>query len=322
MNTYACKYCNKWWTTNQSRNGHQIHCTLNPKKKELELKVKQSNRGKCCKPISKTWVSKICNKCGKEYSVYITKESDFSGRYKKFCSLSCANSRQHSQQTKDKIGAKVKSVSKQKIKSICEVCGQEYFKSILTPNRKYCNTCITNRKSKQSSWHIKNCIQCGKQFVTHKINKSLCKGCKSIQSAKHVDWSSIQKQAYASGRNYVAGGTTKWIEVETSNGVIKVQGSYQQRMCKVLDRMKELEEIKDWQYTNDRISYVGIDNKEHSYLLDFKVYHTDQSIRYIETKGRVQQNDYCKWQSTRQKGYDLQICFQTDIKNYELQYSI
>ena len=30
--------------------------------------------------------------------------------------------------------------------------------------------------------------------------------------------------------------------------------------------------IFDWEYTKDRYDYLGIDNKKHSYLLDFKVF--------------------------------------------------
>ena len=318
MNTYACKYCNKQWSTNQSRNGHQVHCPLNPKKKQIEQKIKQSNKGRSFKLISKHWVEKICPKCNKVYSVYITKESESLGRYKKFCSISCANSRKHSQQTKDKIGFSVKLAAEQKYDSVCERCGDSYLKSIITKNRRYCNKC----QNKQDSWFTKACIQCGQEFQTHKYNTTYCRKCRSVKAGKHINWSAINKLAYAEGRNRVGGGTTKWIQVETSNGVIKVQGSYQQRMCRILDKMKELGDIQDWQYTNDRISYVGIDNKKHSYLLDFKVVHNDQSTRYIQTKGRVQQNDYCKWAATKQKGCNLQICFQKDIKDYEIKYNI
>lgn len=307
MNTYACKYCNKQWSTNQSRNGHQVHCPLNPKKKQIEQKIKQSNKGKSFNPISKHWVEKICPKCNKVYSVYITKESESLGRYKKFCSISCANSRKHSQQTKDKIGFSVKLAAEQKQDSVCERCGDSYLKSIITKNRRYCNKCI--KQLHKPACKLKICQNCNIQFQTTNHLRNLCTSC-------------INKRAYANGNNYVAGGRTKWIEVETSNGVIKVQGSYQQRMCRILDKMKELGDIQDWQYTNDRISYVGIDNKEHSYLLDFKVFHNDQSTRYIQTKGRVQQNDYCKWAATKQKGCNLQICFQKDIKDYEIKYNI
>jgi hypothetical protein len=30
--------------------------------------------------------------------------------------------------------------------------------------------------------------------------------------------------------------------------------------------MKKLKNINNWEYTKDKISYVGIDNKEHTYL--------------------------------------------------------
>lgn len=292
MNTYNCKYCNKQWSTNWSRNGHQVHCPLNPKTKEMELKIKQSNKGKSFKPISKRWVEKTCPKCNKVYNVYVTKESELLGRYKKFCSPKCSNSRQHSQQVKNRISVGVKQSKVQTIYN-CQLCNCQIVGNNISPKR-YCNNCINHRNIIVLERKI--CQICNAQFQTSNTLRVLCTSC-------------TNKKAYSSGKNYVCGGTTKWIQVETSNGIIKVQGSYQQRMCNVLDRMKEIGDIQDWQYTNDRIPYIGVDGDQHSYLLDFKVYHNDQSIRYIETKGRVQENDYCKWNSTKQKGFNLQICF-------------
>lgn len=318
---YACKYCDKQWKTNQSRNGHQTSCKMNPKYQEIHSKISKANKGKCSRPLPEKHQYKIiCAKCGREYSVCITQHLFNKCAYNKYCSRSCANSRTHSQQVKQKIGISVQLASQERHKAVCEICGQVYFKSVLTKNRKYCGKCKAHIK--QRTWYIKKCIQCGVQFKTHKIAKVLCKKCKAVQSSKKIDWSSINKQAYASGNNYVAGGTTKWIQVETSNGLIKVQGTYEQRMCKVLDKMKQCGSIKDWEYTKDRITYIGVDNQKHSYLLDFKLYNCDQSTRYIQTKGRVQQNDYFKWTATKQKGFNLQICFQKDIKDYELKYNI
>ena len=48
-----------------------------------------------------------CQKCGKEYKLELTENEFNKGKYKKFCSRSCANSRIHSEETKQKISKSV-----------------------------------------------------------------------------------------------------------------------------------------------------------------------------------------------------------------------
>ena len=38
----------------------------------------------------------ICQKCGKEYSLELTESQFLKGKYRHFCSRSCANTRKHS----------------------------------------------------------------------------------------------------------------------------------------------------------------------------------------------------------------------------------
>ena len=117
---------------------------------------------------------------------------------------------------------------------------------------------------------------------------------------------------YSEGR-VVTGGKVKWIHYKD----IKVQGSYELRMCHILDKMKELEEIESWEYTNDRVDYININNKKSKYLLDFKVFNRDGTFYYIETKGRIVENDYLKWQSVRDNGFVLEIYDLKRIKEKE-----
>lgn len=50
----------------------------------------------------------ICGYCGKEYEVEMTENTYNKGKYKKFCSRKCANTRTHSVETKEKISNSVK----------------------------------------------------------------------------------------------------------------------------------------------------------------------------------------------------------------------
>lgn len=129
---YYCKYCGIQYKTNQARNGHQVHCKLNPNSSAMQAKIKQTIKNSQTKRQSKRHqYTKYCQKCGKEYSVFITDRANQNKNYKLHCSTSCSNSRMHSDQTKTKISQSMLKNPKQ-IK-IC-ICGTQ-FKS----NNKYCS---------------------------------------------------------------------------------------------------------------------------------------------------------------------------------------
>lgn len=65
-----------------------------------------------------------CAKCGKEYSLELEEYKYNSGRYKKHCCRSCANSRVVSDETKQKISKKVR--TKIFVPCYCKYCGKEF----------------------------------------------------------------------------------------------------------------------------------------------------------------------------------------------------
>jgi len=179
--------------------------------------------------------------------------------------------------------------------------------------------------------------------INEKVSKKLtttelpfCKNCKTVRvknnrrlfcsvtcSLKYrggwtnhskINWSEVNKKAYREGKNYVAGGTTKWYTYTSFDGKsIKVQGSYELRMCKILDHWKKEKRIIDWEYTNDRIEYIGIDGHSHNYLFDFKVFDYGKSIWYIEVKGFIKENDYLKWRAVREQNIPLKIFKENEL---------
>ena len=44
----------------------------------------------------------VCNRCGKVYELELTENAFNKGKYKRFCSRKCANTRTHSVETKQK----------------------------------------------------------------------------------------------------------------------------------------------------------------------------------------------------------------------------
>lgn len=90
-----------------------------------------------------------CSKCGKIFEIECTEKAYENHKYKKFCSLKCANSRIHSKETKDKISNALKGKSHNKkyvmhnnqlvIINKCKICGKEY---IANTRSKFCSdTC-------------------------------------------------------------------------------------------------------------------------------------------------------------------------------------
>ncbi len=198
---------------------------------------------------------------------------------KRFCSLRCSNSRRQSNETKEKIRSKLKGRYKSKAIT-CDFCG-ETFKS--RRKKKYCS---------------KTCASAGRSRKLKLLPKS--------------HYTQINNKRYSNGYP-PGGGYTKWLNYNK----IKVQGSYEFRMCKILDVWKERSYIKDWEYTKDNFKYLSLDGKIRRYLLDFKVTTNNNKILYIETKGRIVENDEYKWRAVRNKGFRLNIVNNNGLCKYE-----
>lgn len=168
---------------------------------------------------------------------------------------------------------------------------------------------------------LKKCLGCKVEFSK---NTKYC----SIECARKNGYqvsletkkkmSDIKKNMYAEGNHAQGGGRTKWYQYKD----IKVQGSFELRACRILDKMVELTVIKKWEYTNDRIKYVGFDSKKHTYLLDFKVYKNNGEFYYLETKGYKVELDDLKWEETKNQGYDLIVWFKQDLEQKEKEFNL
>lgn len=169
-----------------------------------------------------------------------------------------------------------------------------------------------NKGKRYASTIILKCRVCNSEFVQTLSKRYSNKTQTCSKECRYIIQSSIIKKQYENGKR-VCGGTTKWISYRN----IRVQGSYEYRTCIVLDKWKDLGRIKTWEYTTDRIPYIGSDGKVHNYLIDFKVWNKDGSFYYLETKGYIRDNDNLKWKTVRDKGHRLKVWFDDDIKREE-----
>lgn len=202
----------------------------------------------------------------------------------------------------------------------------------------YCSSCneglevLKRSRSKnvicaECKEQTKQCKHCGELFKTTEDYTFCSRKCSGtfnfIEGGKKFrstmsseDWSIMNKLAYIEGKNYVAGGKTKWYNY----GNIRVQGSYELRACFIFDKMKELNLIKDWEYTKDKIPYVDVDGSKRTYFLDFKIFNHDRSFYYVETKGYNTPTDFCKWKSAKDKNLNLVVWYDEELLEFENKY--
>lgn len=152
--TYICKYCNKQYSSNESRNGHQTWCKSNPNVSQTKLKISSTLRGVFhnIEESNKVNYKRLCQKCNNQYDLFISKRAYELGQYKKYCSRSCANSRQWNEQDKQKISTSCKNSSKVKVaakirsesykkpkyKKNCPICGSQFYVTEKGSIKKYC----------------------------------------------------------------------------------------------------------------------------------------------------------------------------------------
>ncbi len=287
----TCKYCSSLRKNANSLRQHECRCKENPnrvvqkisKETSIRWKIEAIERQKMKRryDIVKYYKNpKVCDNCNKFHK--------FDQRNGVFCSASCAAN--HSNLNREYNEWNDESKRKASNAQIIEQARRN--------NVKFQKACENHDNSKLF-WNL---CECGNLKIENKENKE-CYYCRCSKS---------QKKAYKNGSQYVAGGTAKWLDYKG----IKVQGSYELRMCHILDEMKGKNEIENWEYTNDRFEYVGVDDKTHNYLMDFKVF-KENSFYYVETKGYMRENDELKWKAVRDLGYRLDVLFNEDIEKLE-----
>ena len=154
----VCKYCGKEFP-NKSLGGHVARCKLNPNytktcindRKNLLKGAETSAKNKKDKTVLLKF-KQICPKCGKEFETECSESVYKRGKYKKFCSRKCANSRCFSEDANKKKSNSLKQYYSEhdmpigfyhKVKTYyCKQCGKPFtMKDIRdTTGRQYCSS--------------------------------------------------------------------------------------------------------------------------------------------------------------------------------------
>jgi len=152
----VCKFCGKTflYKKKQSMGGHVSSCKMNPNSKN-----KQSKQAKT-KTKDKLRLNLTCKKCGIEFEQDVKEHIYKNNKHKKYCSRSCANSRTHSEETKQRIKSSLLSSDKfWKVQHdrttkatktiICQnpSCSKTFSVKNNWKNRKYCSLKCSAYKS-------------------------------------------------------------------------------------------------------------------------------------------------------------------------------
>ena len=193
---HKCQYCGKVFNSGAALGGHTSNCKKYYIKQygslELYTMIKQTQLKQRSNTIvakteeerakqDKLWKDEkhLCERCGK-----IMLEKFGTGR---FCSRSCANSRQHGEDTIRKIS---KSMISKMLTYNCVDCGKQFLSSKYIEQRRYC-LCKSCRQKKHSKQHISSIKDVSKRTITKILNRigaecSLCGWNKATCDVHHI----------------------------------------------------------------------------------------------------------------------------------------
>lgn len=219
-------------------------------------------------------------------------------------------------------------ITRRPYKLKCKRCSKKFvvemteyaFRNKKEPYREYCSYKCSNshiqtseqneirrRKSTKYGYEIRVCKFCEKNFKVKQNRKNVfcSKSCAG----------SFAGLTFLEG-NHISESTIQWFSYKD----IKVRGTYELRTCYILDAMKEVKDITNWEYTNDRFQYIDVKGNKKRYIVDFKIF--NDKIEYIEVKGRIVDNDKNKWKAVRDAGHILKVWTLDKIIEYERKYGI
>lgn len=298
-----CQYCGKEFKNYLGLAGHKRHCKLNPNYNEQEYKEKCLQIGKKSgqtikeKNLLKEENIKkerklICKKCGKEYILNLTDKEYNKGNYKKYCSRSCANSRIHSEETKKKIGLKVKNSEKFQINNKLAIIRREQKRIPKQINKikKYKIRYKKISKTKIIIEHEYICKNCGKKF-TNLDNRNINSKIYCSKECKH-EWLSKHTGGYRIGSGHSKSGWYKGIKCDST--------------WELAFLIYHLDNNLFIKRCDEKRKYIW-NKKEHIYYPDFI---TDKGI--IEIKGyKTEQSE-----EKRKQNPDIINIYKEDIEFY------
>lgn len=346
MKEYYCDYCKQTFNFQKYQQfaAHKLHCKSNP---NYQNRIDKMRKTKILPRIEYVF---SCKRCDNQYKVIMTQNDFKKGKYKKYCSRSCANVRNHSKETKQKISNSInkyfqdnnkskkykntKKEKREKKKYYCKSCGV-----LLNNKRKYCKQCspftqnvslfeklnISNDNLKIASKEAFDILK--QQYFDNKQSLSKIKDKYGIMyntvynffkkfniNLRNNKESSLLcwKNGQLNGNNAMNGFNSQCHKTWNNNQVF-LRSSYQIKVAQFLDDQKI-----EYQVQKIKLQYKYKENY-HTYISDF---YLPKSNLIIQTKcGYFIKKDKKlndKIKSVKQNGYKFLLiddyCIENDYK--------
>lgn len=288
---HICKNCGEQYEINKNRYDYEFcsfECKKEYHKNDKDFKFSDEYYEKVYK----------CDICGKEFKYKDTNST-------KYCSYEC----------------RMKSKNKKIYHKKCLFCGKEIqttFKS-----KKFCSQkCISEYKRSKKPLPNHTCAYCGKEFYDVNASTKYC----SIKCARKDKIQShiFLNKCHVCGKVFTYTNKVKYCNTcrpkNTFSGIQckykdlhhKLRSTWELRTCQILDKMKDLKLIKEWNYEVDKIKYNG----EHHYIIDFTIFLNNDDFCFLEVKGKMTKKDKLKISTTR-KEYIVDLWTLKEIKIME-----
>ena len=133
----------------QSFGGHRANCSFNPNNPNKIKKCKST------KSLCKQYYNIYCNKCNKLYTLLLTKECYDKENYRKHCSRKCANSKPHTEESKNKISFTNSGGHPRFSMIICKNCKKEKKVIYRKRNQIFCSNICSIRYRNSDPHYLK-----------------------------------------------------------------------------------------------------------------------------------------------------------------------
>lgn len=231
-----CKFCKKDIEVSsfQKMGGHVSGCDKNPNKLKTIEKIKKEFYEK--NPIKR--IELKCERCENKYSLEISAKNLEKGKYRRFCSRSCANQRTQKDETKNKISDSIKHFYKDKKRS-----------------DKFCLNCGVLLKRNNISGYCKKTEQCRKE-----IYSSVSEKMKGISKNIGNENPMFGVSPLPSKRIYFFS--------EKNNKEFIFKSSWELKAAK---KLEDSADVIFYEYESIRIKYTDLKGKVRNYIPDFIV---------------------------------------------------
>lgn len=160
----TCKHCKKVFQVEVGRlfSNHVRWCDKNPDRNNN--KIAEANSLRCDEKFGqKTTFEVVCAKCNNKFEV-IEREKKFPERDVYFCSISCANSRIKSEESKKKVSKALKNRLRTPRVVVCCECCNINFEKLITSKKKFCSSKCFSETRKAADELTTYRIQCSFKF--------------------------------------------------------------------------------------------------------------------------------------------------------------